>query len=115
RGVAGARIGVGRLDGGTAVEGVVLCEGTERYRHGALGEKVEAASVTVIDVAANALAIRFRYVVKPPAVIEDLIPVLAPIGEGTRAALVMVKSAARQGSAVAVLGGRAGGLATLAD
>src|SRR5262249_16476585 len=69
----------------------------------------------VIDVAANALAIRFRYVVKPPAVIEDLIPILAPIGEGPRPALVMVKSVARQGSSVLVLGWREGVLDTLAE
>jgi hypothetical protein len=115
RALPDARITVGSLDGATPVQAVVLSEGTERYRHGALGDKVEAASVTVIDVAANVLAIRFRYVVKPPAVIEDLIPVFAPIGEGTRAALVMVKSAARQGSSVLVLGWREGGLDTLAE
>src|SRR5262249_60636435 len=94
---------------------VVLSEGTGRYRHGALGDKVEASSLTVIDVAANALAVRIRYVVKAPAVIEDLIPMIAPIGEGTRAALVMVKSVARQGSSVLVLGWREGGLETLAQ
>ena len=115
RALPDARITVGSLDGATPVQAVVLSEGTERYRHGALGDRVEAASVTVIDVAANVLAIRFRYVVKPPAVIEDLIPVFAPIGEGTRAALVMVKSAARQGSSVLVLGWREGGLDTLAE
>jgi len=110
-----ARITVGSIDGTTPVQAVVLSEGTERYRHGALGDKVEASSLTVIDVAANALAVRVRYVVKPPAVIEDLIPIIAPIGEGTRAALVMVKSVVRQGSSVLVLGWRDGGLDTLAE
>jgi hypothetical protein len=110
-----ARITVGSIDGTTPVQAVVLSEGTERYRHGALGDKLEASSLTVIDVAANALAVRVRYVVKPPAVIEDLIPMIAPIGEGTRAALVMVKSTVRQGSSVLVLGWREGGLDTLAE
>ena len=110
-----ARITVGSIDGTTPVQAVVLSEGTERYRHGALGDKVEASSLTVIDVAANALAVRVRYVVRPPAVIEDLIPIIAPIGEGTRAALVMVKSVVRQGSSVLVLGWRDGGLDTLAE
>ena len=110
-----ARITVGSIDGTTPVQAVVLSEGTGRYRHGALGDKVEASSLTVIDVAANALAVRIRYVVKAPAVIEDLIPMIAPIGEGTRAALVMVKSVARQGSSVLVLGWREGGLDTLAE
>jgi hypothetical protein len=110
-----ARITIGSIDGATPVQAVVLSEGTERYRHGALGDKVEASSLTLIDVAANALAIRVRYVVKPPAVIEDLIPMIAPIGEETRAALVMVKSVVRQGSSVLVLGWREGGLDTLAE
>jgi hypothetical protein len=110
-----ARITVGSIDGTTPVQAVVLSEGTGRYRHGALGDKLEASSLTVIDVAANALAVRVRYVVKPPAVIEDLIPMIAPIGEGTRAALVMVKSTVRQGSSVLVLGWREGGLDTLAE
>ena len=110
-----ARITVGSVDGTTPVQAVVLSEGTDRYRHGVLGDKVEATSVTVIDVAANALAVRSRYVVKPPAVIEDLIAMLAPIGEGTRAALVMVKSVARQGSSVLVLGWREGALDVLAE
>jgi len=110
-----ARITVGSIDGTTPVQAVVLSEGTGRYRHGALGDKLEASSLTVIDVAANALAVRIRYVVKAPAVIEDLIPMVAPIGEGTRAALVMVKSVARQGSSVLVLGWREGGLDTLAE
>jgi hypothetical protein len=109
------RITVGSVDGTTPVQAVVLSEGTDRYRHGALGDKVEATSVTVIDVAANALAVRSRYVVKSPAVIEDLIAMLAPIGEGTRAALVMVKSVARQGSSVLVLGWREGALDVLAE
>ena len=110
-----ARITVGSIDGTNSVQAVVLSEGTGRYRHGALGDKLEASSLTVIDVAANALAVRVRYVVKPPAVIEDLIPMIAPIGEGTRAALVMVKSVVRQGSSVLVLGWREGGLDTLAE
>jgi hypothetical protein len=110
-----ARITVGSVDGTTPVQAVVLSEGTDRYRHGALGDKVEATLVTVIDVAANALAVRSRYVVKSPAVIEDLIAMLAPIGEGTRAALVMVKSVARQGSSVLVLGWREGALDVLAE
>jgi hypothetical protein len=115
RALPDARITVGSVDGTTPVQAVVLSEGTDRYRHGAFGDKVGAASVTVIDVASNALAVRSRYVVKPPGVIEDLIAMLAPIGEGTRAALVMVKSVARQGSSVLVLGWREGALDVLVE
>lgn len=110
-----ARITVGMLDGSGGFQAMVLSDGTERYPHGALGDKIEAGSITVVDVASNALAIRFRYVVKGAAVIEDLIPMVAPIGEGRRPALVVAKSAARQGSSVLVLGWREAGLEVLAE
>jgi hypothetical protein len=94
---------------------VVLSDSTERYPHGVLGDKLEASAVTVIAVAPNALTIRFRYVVRAPAVLEDLIAIMAPIGEGRRPAVVVVKSAPRQGSSILVLGWREGGLEVLAE
>ena len=97
------------------LKGMVLSDRTERYPRGALGDRIEAGAITVVDVAANALTVRSRYVVKAPAVIEDLIPIVAPIGEGRRPALVVVKSAGRQGSSVLVLGWREGGLEPLAE
>ena len=115
RALADARITIGSLDGSTAVQAVVLSDGTERYRHGILGDKVEATTVTVVSVATHALAIRFRYVLKAPAVVEDLIPMVAPVGEGRRPALVMVKSVTRQGSSVLALGWRDTGLEPLAE
>jgi len=110
-----ARITVGSLDGSAGIQAVVLSEGTERYRHGILGGKVEASAVTMINVASNALAIRSRYALRAPAVVEDLIPVVAPIGEGRRPALVMVKSVTRQGSSVLALGWRETALEALAE
>ena len=110
-----ARITVGSLDGSGALQAMVLSDRTERYPRGALGDRIEAGAITVVDVAANALTVRSRYVVKAPAVIEDLIPIVAPIGEGRRPALVVVKSAARQGSSVLVLGWREGALEPLAE
>ena len=110
-----ARITVGSLDGSGGLQAMVLSDRTERYQRGALGDKIEAGTITVVDVAPNALALRFRYVVKGPAVIEDLIPIVAPIGEGRRPALVVVKSAARQGSSVLVLSWREAGLEPLAE
>jgi len=110
-----ARITVGSLDGSGALQAMVLSDRTERYPRGALGDRIEAGAITVVDVAANALTVRSRYVVKAPAVIEDLIPIVAPIGEGRRPALVVVKSAGRQGSSVLVLGWREGGLELLAE
>ena len=110
-----ARITVGSLDGSAGIQAMVLSDPTERYRHGILGDKIEASALTVVTVAPNALAIRFRYVARAPAVIEDLIPIVAPVGEGRRPALVVVKSAARQGSSVLVLGWRETGLEPLAE
>jgi hypothetical protein len=115
RALPDARITLGSLDGSAGLQAVVLSDATDRYPHGALGDKLEASAVTVVTVAPNALAIRFRYVVRAPAVIEDLIPMVAPIGEGRRPALVVVKSAPQQGSSVLVLGWRETGLEVLAE
>jgi len=110
-----ARITLGSLDGSAGLQALVLSDPTDRYPHGTLGDKLEASAVTVMTVAPNALVFRGRYVVRAPAVIEDLIPILAPIGEGRRPAVVVVKSAPRLGSAVMALGWREGGLERLAE
>jgi len=110
-----SRITLGSLDGSAGLQAVVLSDPTDRYRHGVLGDKREASAVTVVTVAPNALTIRFRYVVRAPAVLEDLIPIVAPIGEGRRPAVIVVKSAPRQGSSILVLGWREGGLGVLAE
>ena len=110
-----ARITLGSLDGSAGLQALVLSDPTDRYPHGTLGDKLEASAVTVMTVAPNALVFRGRYVVRAPAVIEDLIPILAPIGEGRRPAIVVVKSAPRLGSSVMALGWREGGLERLAE
>jgi hypothetical protein len=110
-----SRITLGSLDGSSGLQAVVLSDPIERYPHGVLGDKLEASAVTVIAVAPNALTIRFHYVVRAPAVLEDLIAIMAPIGEGRRPAVVVVKSAPRQGSSILVLGWREGGLEVLAE
>ena len=110
-----SRITLGSLDGSSGLQAVVLSDATERYPHGVLGGKLKASAVTVIAVAPNALTIRFRYVVRAPAVFEDLIAIMAPIGEGRRPAVVVVKSAPDQGSSILVLGWREGGLEVLAE
>jgi hypothetical protein len=110
-----ARITLGSLDGSAGLQALVLSDPTDRYPHGTLGDKLEASAVTVMTVAPNALVFRGRYVARAPAVIEDLIPILAPIGEGRRPAVVVVKSAPRLGSSVMALGWREGGLERLAE
>jgi hypothetical protein len=110
-----ARITLGSLDGTAGFQALVLSDPTDRYPHGALGNKLEASAVTVITVAQNSLVFRGRYVARPPAVIEDLIPMVTPIGEGRRPAVVVVKSAPRLGSAIVALGWRDAGLERLAE
>ncbi len=84
RALPDARITLGGLDGSGELHALVLTDPTDRYPHGALGDKLEATSVTVIAVGSNALSVRGRYVVPEPAVLEDLIPMVVPIGEGRR-------------------------------
>ncbi len=110
-----ARITLGSLDGTAGLQALVLSDPTDRYPHGALGDKLQASAVTVITVAPNSLVFRGRYVARPPAVIEDLIPMVTPIGEGRRPAVVVVKSAPRLGSAIMALGWRDAGLERLAE
>jgi len=110
-----ARITLGRLDGSAGLQAMVLSDATDRYPQGALGDKLEASSLTVVTVAPNALAIRFRYVVRAPAVLADLIPIVAPVGEGQRPGLVVVKGSLRQGASLLVLGWRDTGLEALAE
>ncbi len=115
RALPDARITLGSLDGSGELHALVLTDPTDRYPHGALGHKLEATSVAVIAVGSNALSIRGRYVVPEPAVLEDLIPMVLPIGEGRRPGVVVVKSAPRQGSSILVLGWRDAGLEFLAE
>jgi hypothetical protein len=110
-----ARITVGSLDGTAGLQALVLSDPTDRYPHSALGDKLEASAVTVLTVAPNSLVFRGRYMVRAPAVLEDLIPILAPIGEGRRPAVIVVKSVPGLGSSVMALGWRESGLKRLAE
>lgn len=115
RALPDSRITLGSLDGSSGLQAVVLSDQTERYPHGVLGDKLEASALTVVSVAANSLAIRLRHVIRAPAVFEDLIAIMAPIGEGRRSVIAVVKSAPGQGSSLLLLGWRDGGLKVLAE
>ncbi len=115
RALPDARITLGSLDGSAGLQAVVLSDPTDRYPHGALGDKLEASAVTVVTVAPNALEVRFRHILRGRGVIEDLIPILAPVGEGRRPAVVVVKSTLTQGSSIMALGWRETGLEILAE
>jgi hypothetical protein len=110
-----SRITLGDLDGDGLPEAVVLSDPTDRYPHGALGDRVEAGAVSVIAVSEHGLALRARYAVQAPAVFEGLVPVLVPLGNGRGLDVLLARSAPRQGAAVVVLTWREGGLALAAE
>ena len=109
-----ARVTVADLEGDGAPEAVVLAEATDRYVHGVLGDPLEAAAIAVISIAPHGLALRARHAPTGLAVYEDLVPVLATLHGGRRGVLV-TRSTPAGGAAVALLGWRDGGLATLAE
>ncbi|HAM57982.1 MAG TPA: hypothetical protein DCQ64_22240 [Candidatus Rokubacteria bacterium] len=115
RALPDARITVADLDGDGIPEAVVLSDPTERYAHGALGDGVEASSVTVLRLSPHGLSIRARHVVLAPAVIEDLVPILAPVGEGARPLVVVTRSSPQHGATVVVLGWNDRALQPLAE
>lgn len=110
-----SRITVGDLDGDGAPEAVVLSEPTDRYAHGILGDRVEAASVTVIGLGEHRLELKGRYAPPAPAVFEDLVPILALIGGPPRPSIVLARSGNGQGTSVVALGWREGGLVLLVE
>ena len=114
RALPDARITLADLDGDGMPEAVILTDPTERYSQGLLGDRAEAASVTVIGVTPFGLSLRGRHAL-PIAVFEDLVPVLAPLGPGSRPAVLMARSTAQQGTVVSALGWRDGALVALAE
>ncbi|HKZ08306.1 MAG TPA: VCBS repeat-containing protein [Methylomirabilota bacterium] len=114
RALADARITLGDLDGDGLPDAVVLSDPTDRFGHGILGDRVEAAGVTVIGVTPFGLSLRGRHTVAGAAY-EDLVPVLAPISEGGRPAVLLARSAGEPGTVVAALVWRDGSLVPLAE
>lgn len=114
RALPDSRITLADLDGDGMPEAVVLTDPTERFSHGLLGDRVEAASVTVIGITPFGLWRRGRHAL-PAAVFEDLVPVLAPLTPGGRPAVLLARSTARQGTVVSALGWREGALVMLAE
>ncbi len=114
RALPDARITVGDLDGDGVPEIVVLTDPTDRYAHGILGDRLEAASVTVIGLGAHSLELKGRYSLPAPAVFEDLVPILAPSG-GPLPVILLSRSAPGHGTSVVALGWREGGLVLLAE
>lgn len=88
-----------------------LAEPTDRYRHGVLGDAIEAASLIVERRDGAREVIRAG----DDAVFEDLEPRIAELDDSGREFVVVVKSYLAAGSALAVIGERDGRFAILAE
>lgn len=108
------RITVADLDGDGVPEAAVLSDATGGYAHGALGDALEAGSLTVLRVRPYGLEVRARFPLPVPAVFEDLVPVLAPIGGSATPAILLARSVTGQGAAPVALGLRGSALVLLA-
>lgn len=101
-----SRIAVGKHD----IARAWLAEPTDRYRHGALGDPIEAGSLVIERRNGTRDAVRLDR----DAVFEDLEPRIATLEPG-RDFVVVVKSYLKAGSALAVIGERDGRYAILAE
>jgi hypothetical protein len=88
-----------------------LAEPTDRYRHGVLGDAIEAASLVVERPDGR----RDTVQLDGDAVFEDLFPRIADLGGADREAIVVVKSYLDRGAALAVVGERDGRFAVIAE
>jgi hypothetical protein len=84
---------------------------TERYDHGVLGDRIEAAALKVETAAGEILS----HELSGESVFEDLTPRLADIDGDGRDEIVAVRSYVNRGAAVALYGIRGGELVRLAE
>jgi len=115
RALRDGRITIADLDGDGMSEAVVLSDPTPRYSHGVLGERLEAASVTVMRLRPYGLELRTRFALPTPMVFEDRVAVLASIAGSARPAVLLARSAPEQGAAPVALVLRDTGLVFLAE
>lgn len=110
-----ARIGRGRASIGAAF----LAEPTRRYRHGVLGDDIEAGAVAAYPLGAvprgDLRAAPLRLALPADSVFEDLVPRVADLDGDGRDEIVLIRSYLARGAALAVLGVRGGKLAILAE
>lgn len=105
--LSGSRVTYGQKD----ITAAYLVQPTAQYRHGALGDRIEADGVEVRDRSGKA----FTYLEQREAVIEDVMPRLVDIDNDGRDEVIVVRSFIDYGSALAILGLRDGKLDFLAQ
>ena len=82
------------------IRSVRLTDPTRRYRHGVLGDRLEAASLTVLMEGGDVVVLEAG----EDGVFEDLVPRLADLDGDGRDEIVIVKSYLDRGAALAVIG-----------
>jgi hypothetical protein len=88
-----------------------LADPTDRYRHGALGDAIEAASLVIEKSDRQRDTVRLS----SDAVFEDLAPRIADLGDNGGDKVVVVKSYLDRGSALAIIGERQGRYQIIAE
>lgn len=88
-----------------------LANGTERYPHGALGDKIEASAVRALT--ANRTPVDF--VLREDSVFEDLTPRLVDVDRDGRDEILVVRSHQEAGASLMLLGLRGDRLVRLAE
>lgn len=110
-----------RAGHGTRSIGAAFLVGpTRRYRHGVLGDDVEAEAVVAYPLGmpvplGDITRAPLRYTLPADSVFEDLVPRVADLDGDGQDEIVVVRSYLDRGAAVAVLGVRGNRLALLAE
>jgi hypothetical protein len=115
RALPDARISAVDLDAEGGLDAVILTDPSDRRPHGAMGDRQEATSVTVLQVRAGSLAVRGRYTAPAPVVMEDLGVLTAPILPRTRPVVLIARSTPDRGTALLALALRDGRLVPVAE
>ena len=96
-----ARLSLVDLEGsGNGEVAALVGTSTDRYKHGVLGDAIEATSVVILE--RHSLEVIHRYDLPAPYVFEDI--TLRPVRIGARDQLALVRSGPNTGAALALLG-----------
>ena len=88
-----------------------LAEGTERYAHGVLGDKIEASAVRVLTASRAPV----DFVLREDSVFEDVAPRLLDVDRDGRDEILVVRSHHEAGASLLLLGLRGDRLVRLAE
>ena len=102
-----ARLSLVDLEGtGNGEVAALVGPSTDRYKHGVLGDAIEATSIVILE--RHSLEVIHRYDLPAPYVFEDI--TVRPVRIGARDQLSVVRSGPNGGAALALIGLNAGKL-----